>query len=347
MIFITSTIVNIRNKPSVSGQIVGQVGANQEVPTEGNPVQADGFQWRQVAQSKGELWVAERRLDGQGLPLLNLKPTPAVAPAPAPAIAPDKPTPKSSSVTLPPNIDLDAKDYTRTFRASLALTRAFEGGGFDSYNNYDRGIISYGIMQFTLSSGSLIKVLDAYLKTSTSPTAKALQSDYASRYRSKDQALRNDGRFKELLSAAAKDPLMQDAQYAVATSDYWEVVLKNYVQRRGNMRLPLSYALLFDMGINFGVNHSFVRRAEESLGIPSNSRIGTNGITEQQLLIRVAELRRDSHYAQAERENLPGLKVRADFWTSITKNGDWFLQGDDKGFAYPKKGVSVQIRQPT
>jgi hypothetical protein len=355
MIFVSRTVVNIRNQPSLAGQVVGQVGANQDIPTEGNPVQADGFQWRQVAPANSGLWVAERRADNRVV-LLNPKMPAAaapVAPLPTPPTNPTRPTtstppsnPAPSLPTIPANVDLDPKDYTRTFRAALAITRAFEGGGFASYNNYDRGIISYGIMQFTLSSGSLIKVLDRYLQASTSATAQSLRSEFAARYRAKDQALREDGRFKDLLSAAAQESAMQEAQFAIATSDYWDVVLRNYVQRRGNMRLPLSYALLFDMGINFGVNHSFVRRAEESLGVPSNSRIGTNGVSEQQLFIRVAELRRDSHYAQAERENLPGLKVRADFWIAITTGGDWFLQGDDKGFVYPKRGVSVQVRQP-
>lgn len=139
---------------------------------------------------------------------------------------------------------------------------------------------------------------------------------------------------------------MQEAQFAIAQNNYWDVVIENYIQRRGNLRLPLTYALLFDMGINFGVNHSFVRRAEEALGVPSNSRPGDNGITEKQLTAKVAELRRASHYKQANEENLPGLKVRGDFWVNLVEEGDWQLQGDANGFVYPKKGVKVQVRNP-
>jgi hypothetical protein len=123
-------------------------------------------------------------------------------------------------------------------------------------------------------------------------------------------------------------------------------MIKMSVQSRGNWRLPLSYALLFDMAINFGPGHGYIRRAEESFGLKPMSRVGTNGITEEQLTTRIAELRRDAHYRQADRDNLPGLKVRGDFWVNITQQGDWQLQGDRDGLVYPKKGRSAQVRRP-
>ena len=247
--------------------------------------------------------------------------------------------------TLPENVDIDPADYDRTRRAAYYITRSFEGG-FSSFQTYDSGIVSYGFLQFTLGSGSLQRVVDRFLAMSQSSIANELRSSYLGRVQNKDKALRNDMRFKELLVNAADEKEMREAQFEAATQDYWDVVIENYVVRRGNFRYPLSYALLFDMGVNFGVNHAYVRKAEEILGVPSNSRVGTNGVTEERLISKVAELRRDSHYSQAERDNLPGLKVRGDFWVNLTGAGDWYLQGDSDGFVEPKSGRKVQVRNP-
>jgi len=64
------------------------------------------------------------------------------------------------------------------------------------------------------------------------------------------------------------------------------------------------------------------------LGIPTRSVVGTNGVTEQMLITRVAELRKQSHDRQAERDNLPGLRLRGDFWMNLATAGDWNMYGD-------------------
>jgi hypothetical protein len=341
MVFVTvMDNVNVRNQPSLSGQIIGRLALGQGVQVIGDAAIREGFIWRRL-WGDDELWVAERKSDDS---MILLRPAQSSTPeTDMDKEEEDRPT---RMVALPPNVDIDPNDYERTFRASLAITRAFEGGNFDTYQNYDAGIVSYGIMQFTLAAGSLGRVLDIYLNASGSPTAQALRTEYQDRVRARDANLRNDTRFRDLLKAAAQEPAMQTAQYSVATTNYWDVVIQNYIQRRGNIRLPLTYALLFDMGINFGVNHGFVRKAEEQLGVPPNSRPGDNGITEQQLTAKVAELRRESHYNQAARDNLPGLRVRGDFWVNIVQAGDWYLQGDAGGFVYPKSGSKVQVRNP-
>jgi hypothetical protein len=331
--------VNVRSGPGLDMPVLERLMMGQGIRVVGEAAIRDGYMWRRL-EGVEEKWVAERKTDNS---VIILRATQTANLPPLEDDEEDRPT---RNVTLPPNVDIDPKDYERTFRASLAVTRVFEGGGFDSYQNFDRGVVSYGIMQFTLGSGSLGKVLAIYLNASQTPIAQALRSEYSMRVENRDANLRNDTRFRDLLKAAANEDAMQDAQYAVATTDYWEVMIRNYIQRRGNIRLPLSYALLFDMGINFGVNHPYVRLAEEALGVPPNSRPGENGITEQQLISKVAELRRDSHYRQAEKENLPGLKVRGDFWVNLTQDGDWFLRGDENGFVYPKQGARAQVRNP-
>lgn len=328
--FRTTQTLDVRTVPGFTTPIAGQVGAGQEINVSGRVLLHEGVIWQEV--EGGALWLPERRTDNSQTFMLWEG-------------AGDPPRPASTPANLPPNIDIDPADYERTKRASFFITSAFEGS-FSAYQTYDRGIVSYGFLQFTLGSGSLGRVLERYLAKSSTPTADALRRGYQQRVAQKDTTLREDARFKELLIAAAAEPVMIDAQFDSATLDYWDVVMKNYIQRRGNIRYPLSYALFFDMGVNFGVNHSFARRAEESLGVTPNTRTGENGITEEQLILRMAELRRDSHYKQAAEQGLGGLRVRADFWMNIVAVGDWYLQGDAGGFLEPKPGRKVQVRNP-
>lgn len=345
-VFITTSKVVVRDAPSFNGKTLGETAPNQRLTVEGEPVSADGWVWHKII-GVDALWVTEKDTQGANVMLV-----PEGSDAAEWAWA-DEPQP-NRAITPPPlpaqlgeNIDIDLADYERTKYAAFAITRAFEGGGFASYNNYDSGVVSYGIMQFTLGSGSLDKVLMLYLSNSQSITARTLQAEYAERIRKRDAKLRYDERLRELLSMAASEAAMQSAQFSVATTDYWDVVMRNYVQRRGNLRYPLTYALLFDMGIHFGVNHPYARLAEESLGVPANSRVGNNGITEKQLTSRIAELRRDAHYRQADKTGFNGLRVRGDFWVKITaQDQDWYLQGDAEGNVMPKSGRNVQVRNP-
>lgn len=216
-------------------------------------------------------------------------------------------------------------DLDRVRKAAFLITAAFEGRGYSAYQNYDHGIVSYGIIQFTLAAGSLARVIEIYLNRSSSDVAGKLRS-YLPRVQTRDSNLRHDTDFRDLLIQAADEPAMQEAQDLVATEGFWKAVVDGYITHR-NIRLPLSWALLFDMGVNFGVNHGFVRLAEQQLGIPPRSRVGTNGVTEQQLMRRVAELRKQSHDRQAERDNLPGLRRRGDFWMALVNQNDWYLHG--------------------
>ncbi len=199
------------------------------------------------------------------------------------------------------------------------------------------------MIQFTLAAGSLNSVLTKYLAKSTSNTANNLRK-YSDAVANRDPNLRSNNEFRDLLKAAATEPEMQAAQDSVATEKYWDAVVNGYIVAR-DLQTPLAWALLFDMGVNFGTGHGFVRKAEEELGVPARSKPGENGITEEQLITRVAELRRDSHYRQAERDNLPGLKRRGDFWINLIQAGDWALQGDDKGNVNVN-GRLIQVRNP-
>jgi hypothetical protein len=272
-------------------------------------------------------------------------PTPAAAPAPAPSPAPapapapvnPAPTPVSSEVLNPTELE-------RVRRAAFSITHAFEGKGYAAYQNYDTGIVSYGRFQFTLAAGSLGTVVKRYTERSVTATADELRRDYLPRVMSRDANLRGDLRFRDLLITAADEDVMKHVQNEVATEGYWNRMLSLSAEPRGIM-LPLSLALLFDIAINFGVMHGLLTAAENELGVPAKSRVGQNGITEQQLITRVADIRKRSHDRQAERDNLPGLRVRGDFWVGLVGRGDWALLGDAAG-NITVKGRPLQVRTP-
>ncbi len=238
----------------------------------------------------------------------------------------------------------DPDSAERVRKAAFNITERFEGRGYSAYQDYDAGLISYGRFQFTLASSSLERVLKLYLAAATSDTANRLRG-YLTRVENKDPALRDERDFETLLVQAAGETAMQNAQDQVATEDYWDVVQDLSIKPR-NIQLPLSHALIFDMGINFGTHHGFFTKAEEELDVAPRSRVGENGITEEELITRIAELRKQSHDKQAERDNLPGLKVRGDFWVTLIDQGDWQLQGDEDGNVLVKTGVKAQVRNP-
>lgn len=279
-------------------------------------------------------------------------PTPAPSPstptATTPAPSPQTPTAPSPGTPAPttttPSTGLDATGLERVRRAAFSITQAFEGKGYPAYQNYDTGIVSYGRFQFTLAAGSLGTVVQRYTERSQTPVANELRNAYLGRVIGRDANLRNDTRLKELLIAAAEEDVMKRVQNEVAGEGYWLRMLTLSAQPRGIV-MPLSIALLFDIAINFGVMHGLLTAAEGELGVPQKSKVGENGITEKQLITRVAEIRKRSHDKQADRDNLPGLKVRGDFWVGLVNGGDWELMGDANG-NISVKGRPLQVKTP-
>ena len=317
-------------------------------------VQGNGASFGYPSLSKVEFAFALTRQDTPPSPAATpATPTPAVAPAPAappPAVAPTPtvtstpppaaPAPAAPTPAVAPAVPT-VSDTERVRIAAFNITAAFEGGGYATYQNYDSGIVSYGRFQFTLAGSGLFRVLEIYTGGSTSAIASELRSNYLERVRNHDASLRGDVRLKDLLIEAAKDAVMQAAQDQVATEQYWNVVQDLSIKPR-NIRLPLSLALIFDMGINFGPRHGFLTRAEQETGLPARGFLPDEA-SERKLITRLAELRRDSHYRQAERDNLPGLKPRGDFWVNQAYTGNWQLKGDANGELEIKTGRRVRV----
>ncbi len=312
--------VRIRAAASLSAQHLGWIEATNVVEVvPSSRTEADGYVWWQHAGG----WSAEKATSGNPVFL-------------QPALVIGGPVPP---ITSREGFD----DLNRIKMASYAVTGNFEGSGYAAYNNYDAGIISYGLIQFTMAAGSMITVVQRYLQNSQTDVANQLRG-YLPRIEAKDQGLRNDENLKNLLIAAADEQVMKDAQHSVADEKYWDKVWKGYIEPRG-LTSPLGIALLFDMGVNFGTGHGFVRLAEKQLGVAPQSKPGQNGITEEQLIQRVAELRKESHDKQAREQGFYGLKKRGDFWVRLINQGDWGLLGDANGNV-DVSGKITQVRNP-
>jgi hypothetical protein len=164
----------------------------------------------------------------------------------------------------------------------------------------------------------------------------------------RDPILRDNTDLKALLIQAAADPVMQKAQDEQAVLNHWNPTLDMMCRPRG-IKTPLGMALIFDMAINHGktgTEKNYLSVVEETLGVSNKSRLGDNGVREEDFIRRVAEARRDFMYRFANKHNLPGLKLRGDFWINLIGANDWPLMGNDAGLLTLTPGKSVQVRNP-
>ncbi|MEQ9029328.1 MAG: SH3 domain-containing protein, partial [Aggregatilineales bacterium] len=178
--------VNIRNDPSTKNAIafkaaVGLDGLRVlDVKPDGVGNNKDGkvYQWFQVDFNDGRIgWIRDDLIEirgdggqfGYGSFAVNtyafdltrgqatVAPSSAQPTVATPATATTSPetsaeSPAPASTTPQPAPVLEGIE--RVKKASFAITAAFEGTGYAAYNNYDAGIISYGLIQFTMAAGS-------------------------------------------------------------------------------------------------------------------------------------------------------------------------------------------------
>jgi hypothetical protein len=262
-------------------------------------------------------------------PATPVAPTP-VAPtpvAPTPATAPvvgDKggsPTASATGGKFAPD------DEARVRTVAFGITAAWEGSGYAAYQNYDKGIISYGRFQFTLMS-RLVTVVNQYLAQSQTPVANELRTNYHARINARDVSLAPDTRLRDLLVAAAAEPIMQQVQDEEARAGFWQPALELSALPRG-LRLPLSWAMTFDMGINHGLRHIYFGDAETALGVTPRTSITQNGLSEERLIAEVARQRHEKMTRFADKNGFGGLKLRTQFWIDLIARGDFYLQGVD------------------
>src|SRR5690606_333040 len=139
------------------------------------------------------------------------------------------------------------------------ITSRFEGRAYHTIDENDSEIICYGRFQFTLASGSLERIISTYVTQVDSATARELRH-YQTRIANRDEALRQDRQFKDLLVTAAREPAMQHVQDEEIVTHFWGP-LKRIALHPRNLHTPLAWALLFDISMEFGLGDGFLRMA--------------------------------------------------------------------------------------
>jgi hypothetical protein len=245
------------------------------------------------------------------------------------------PAPKTENKPPPPSVEITWEFEPATWRKTIwSITSIFESGSPEgnaaAYQTYDAGIISYGKHQATLGSGTLNRVLQAYLSQSSSPTAQALKAEYADRVARSDQSLRNDGRIKQLLLDAAKEPAMDQAQDHVFEESFYKPAIT--AARDYNVRSPLGLAALYDTNIQGGLA-ILLPRVTERLG----AKIGQNGITETQWIAAFLDLREerlnrlaDQYVAKGDKATGNALRTsafRVQEYRNLLQAGNLKLEG--------------------
>jgi hypothetical protein len=194
---------------------------------------------------------------------------PAVARQPAASGQPatdKRPTPTPTPASFSPEEWRSAIwDITSVFESGRP------GGRADAYQNSDSGIVSYGKHQATLQSGNLERVLTAYFQRSSSPACHSLQQEYAARVKNKEESLRHDARFKELLLAAAGEEAMRQAQDAHFEQNFYQPTTTR--ARELGVKTPLGLACLYDARVQGGQGglNRILELVAQKLGSPGPS----------------------------------------------------------------------------
>jgi Ig-like domain from next to BRCA1 gene/Glycosyl hydrolase family 46 len=185
-------------------------------------------------------------------------------------------------------IDKIEQEETNSWRATIwGITSVFESGvpsgRADAFQNADAGIVSYGKHQATLQSGNLEGVLNAYFQRSSSPTSQALQQEFAARVQRKEESLRHDGRFKQLLLEASQEAAMGEAQDELfATNFYLPVVAR---AKELGIKTALGVASLYDTRIQGGLE-GLVTAVSQKLGVTKVGETGSAGPVDEPTWLR-------------------------------------------------------------
>lgn len=186
-------------------------------------------------------------------------------------------------------------------KMAFDITGSFEGGKPNSLQTYDAGIISYGMHQATLASGSLYNVLERYTELSKTSNSEGI-SKYLLRVESRDITLRNDEVFLNLLRDAASESAMVQAQNEIFSKHYYEPA-KDKAATDG-VTSPLGIAIYYDTNIQGGLE--YIRRATNENFIQSTP-------TEQEWLSSFLDERRNYLLAVADNKRKEGLENDAKY----------------------------------
>lgn len=166
-------------------------------------------------------------------------------------------------------------------KTAQAIVNVFETGkvlgdyGAVTLISGDKGLLTYGRSQVTLSSGGLHKLLAEYCARKDAQMAAHFQP-LLPRFFAKDRTLDKDVSVKALLREAGKDPAMQAVQDGFFEEDYWIPSCK--AAAKYGMTTALSTAVVYDGHIhgNFGgIRAKVDKTGTVAKGMPEKAWIAT------------------------------------------------------------------------
>lgn len=203
------------------------------------PIQKDNYNWWQVRYADGTVgWSIENGLDSASVNTENGQ----VAETSGNKFKPGE--------TIETNRKLNV-------RSDAGVDSAKETPNpYAGYNNYDAGIVSYGIIQFIAQGGTdspLYRLLERYTALSQSETSKQLKTYVDG---AKDgtkpwgESLRTDDTFHDLLMKASSEEAMQTSQFELFQKDYYDDAKAKATD--DGMISALSVAIYSDTAVNRG-----------------------------------------------------------------------------------------------
>lgn len=139
-------------------------------------------------------------------------------------------------------------------KAAEAIVNIFETGkvlglyGQVTLIKGDKGHLTYGRSQTTLGSGNLHILLESYCQTAGAIFAARLAPFLPRFSKPYDFTLDDDSLVKNLLRAAADDPVMRDVQDAFFDKEYWQPAAKEAAA--AGIASPLGVAVVYDSTVH-------------------------------------------------------------------------------------------------
>ena len=241
----------------------------------------------------------------------------------------------------------DAHDVALDITAAMETTEAGIGA-YDDITLGDNGIVSYGRVQATLSSGGLTHVLTHYLNNSHSPQAETLRP-YLPRVQHHDATLEHDSAFLDGLRAAASDPAMHAAQDADADARFWQPAMA--AAAADGVASPLGRSLYLDTNVHGGladVRHHVAARVQVAGStVPEATRLRWFVEERHARLGRVAAAQAASPNPRLQ-ANARALVVtqhtRIDPWMGLLDQGNLGLTGHFRIHGVGIAGVGTPYR---
>ncbi len=204
-------------------------------------------------------------------------------------------------------------------KTSQAIINIFETGqvlgdyGKVTVLSGDSGHLSYGRSQVTLASGNLYRLIKAYCENQGARYGNAL-SPYLTRIKQPDFTLDNDEAFKNLLSEAGNDPVMQGAQDHYLDNNFWNPSVKT--AGKNNSSSSLGIAVFYDGNIQ-GSLKKITNKTNEKYGVASD-------ISEQAWIKDYVNVRHD-WLAHNSNQLLHKTIYRMDAFNELITSDKWDL----------------------